>query len=405
MARLESDVEAHAIGLDRVRLGRLERRLEDSFDRGARAGALILIARGGKVGYMHAAGWRDAEARLPVGADTVWRMYSMTKPLTSIAALSLCEEGRLTLDDPVARFIPAFAHARVFDPASTAPDPSRPAREPLRVRHLLTHTSGLTYPSGLGDRVDALYVEKLGQPARFPSLEAFCDALAALPLLFEPGSAWNYSFSTDVLARVAEVAAGMPLDRVLRERVLDPLGMDETGFAPPPDAGDRLAVLYAAQGGSLARAPEREQGYSPFPQGGTGLWSTARDYQRLLEMLRGQGEAGGVRVVAPSTLGLMTANHLPGGVDIPTFARPSLLASTLRGYGFGLGFSVLADPVRAGTISHRGEYGWGGAAGTEFWVDPTEDLTVLFCTQVLGAPDEHPLRRELRWLVYQALVA
>jgi CubicO group peptidase (beta-lactamase class C family) len=404
---LEPDVDPDAIGLDPARLGRLERHLDRYIASGRLVGTLTVIARGGRVGYLRAQGRRDASR--PVTSDTIWRIYSMTKPITSVAALMLCEEGSLSLLDPVSDHLPAFGDARVlrFGPAERPR--TVPAQEPMRVWHLLTHTAGLTYGFMARDAVDAAYRATFGARAESDgTLSEFCDRLATLPLVFEPGSAWNYSHATDVLGRVVEVVSGVSLERFVRERITEPLGMPGTGFAIGEDEADRLADLYAADPstGLAMPAPERDGPRTvprAFHSGGGGLVSTARDYLRFLEMLRRGGALDGARLLSPATVARMTANHLPGGVDIPTFAYPSRLSEEFPGRGFGLGVATLDDPVKARTIGSRGEYSWGGAAGTEFWLDPARDLTVLFFTQVLGAPDEHRLRRELRWLVYQAL--
>ncbi len=404
MAAIAQVAEASDIGLDAGRLWRLEERLKGYADDGAWPGSLIVIARGGRVGYVHAAGWLDLSSRRPVRADAVWRMYSMTKPVTSVAALMLCEEGRLRLTDPVADYIPAFADARVYQFGPASAPVTVPAREPVRVWHLLTHTSGLTYPHWMRDAVDDAYRRDLARRGVPATLEALCDRVGRLPLLFEPGTEWNYSMSTDVLARVVEVVSGHGLDAFFAERIFRPLGMSDTGFAPVADE-ERLATLYAHDpdaGAVLPAPPERALGMA-FPTGGTGLWSTAADYQHFVDMLRGGGALGGERLLSPASVHLMRQNHLPGGRDIATAARPGTLAREFPGRGFGLGFAVLTDPVAAHTIAPAGEHSWGGAAGTEFWIDPVRDLTVVFFTQVLGAPREHALRRELRWLVYQAV--
>lgn len=405
MAAIVQEVEPDEIGLDATRLGRLGARLEAYVERSAWIGTLTLISRGGRVGYVHRAGWRDAASRRPVETDTIWRLYSMTKPVTSVAALMLCEAGALRLTDPVADYIPAFADPRIFQVGTAAAPVTVPARGPIRVGHLLSHTSGLTYPFWMRDPVDEAYRLALGDGSGFATLAAWCERVGSLPLLFEPGSEWNYSVSTDILARVVEVASGQCLDGFFAERIFRPLGMRDTGFLLPADDA-RLATLYAfdPRTATVRPAPAEWRMELPFPTGGTGLVSTAADYHRFTQMLRRGGALDRARLLSPATVALMTHNHLPGGKDIPSAARPGTLAREFPGRGFGLGFAVLTDPVAANTIATRGEYSWGGAAGTEFWVDPARDLTVLFFTQVLGAPAEHALRRELRWLVYQALV-
>jgi CubicO group peptidase (beta-lactamase class C family) len=411
VAGLEPNATPEEIGLDAQRLRHWERVFDAHIASGRYRGTLTVIFRGGRIGYVRAAGARDAEADLPVEPDTIWRIYSMTKPITSVAAMMLCEEGALTLGDPVAKYIPAFADVRVYGVGPARAPATEAARTPITIWNLLTHTSGLTYWFHMRDPVDEMYRMTFqgGHEEPAPTLAAFCDRLATLPLLFQPGSEWNYSNSTDVLARVVEVASGQPFDRFLAEHILGPLGMNDTGYAVAEADAERLATLYApdlqtgraraVRGMDSPRTQPRA-----FHGGGHGLVSTAADYLRFARMLLGRGQVDGVRILAPHTADLMVANHLPGGVDVPAFARRSVLSDGLAGSGFGLGLCPVIDPTAARSPVSRGAYTWGGAAGTDFWVDPTEDLIVLFFTQVLFAPDAAELRRQLRWMVYSALV-
>jgi CubicO group peptidase (beta-lactamase class C family) len=409
MAALVQEVNPEEIGLDPARLERLERHLHRYLDAGRRMGTLTVITRGGKVGYLKALGYRDAEARLPAEVDTIWRIYSMTKPITSVAALMLYEEGLLSLSDPVSTYIPSFADARVyrFGPA-TAPL-TVPAQRPITIWNLMTHTAGLTYPFLYANPVDEAYRLagfNLAGPEQF-TLEEACDRWAALPLLFEPGTRWNYSHATDVLARVVEVASGKSIEEFFTERIFRPLGMADTGYLTPNAEASRVATLYSfdPRSQSAVATPNADSPRTeprPFHGGGHGLVSSAADYHRFTQMLLRKGELDGVRLLSPRTVEFMTENQLPGGVDIATFALPGVMSERQAGRGFGLGVSPLLDPVAAQTLSSRGEYTWGGAAGTVFWVDPACDLTVLFFTQVLWAVDE--LGNELRRFVYQALV-
>jgi CubicO group peptidase (beta-lactamase class C family) len=334
----------------------------------------------------------------------------MTKPVTSVAAMMLYEEGAFELKDPVSHFIPSFEDVRVYRAGSALKPLTEPAVEPVRIWHLLTHTSGLTYGFHHAHPVDALYraagFEWTSPPGM--DLAACCDAWAALPLLFQPGTEWNYGVSTDVLGRVVEVASGQSLDRFLGERLFAPLGMHETAFVVPGGDADRLAALYTpdpATGratrldglGDLALRPPHAL------SGGGGLVSTAADYHRFTQMLLGEGVLDGVRVLGSRTLRYMTRNHLPGGADLEAFGRPLFAETTFDGVGFGLGFSVLDDPVKNKVLASGGEYAWGGAASTAFWIDPAEELTALFFTQLLPS-STHPIRPQLKQLVYQALV-
>jgi CubicO group peptidase (beta-lactamase class C family) len=405
-----AEVGPEEVGLDPDRLGRLDRHLDDYVASGRHKGSLVAISRGGKIAHLSMRGYRDEEAGVPVDADTIWRIYSMTKPITSVAAMTLYEEGALSLFDPVAKFIPSFEDVRVFKKGSAAAPLTAPAAEPMLVWHLLTHTAGLTYEFFFNHPVDEMYRNAgfmLGAPEEF-SLEEACDRWASLPLLFEPGTAWNYSRATDVLGRVVEVASGLPLDELFSTRIFEPLGMNDTGFAVSDADRPRLSSLYAfdPETGKAMPSPDQDRVQSERPQflaGGHGLVSTAADYHRFTQMLLRRGELDGARILAPRTVDLMVSNHLPDGALLtPPFGRPLGLLVSNEGRGFGLGVAPLVDPIAVKSLSSQGEYCWGGAAGTHFWVDPSEELTVVFCTQVLFVPDE--LWVTMRKLVYQALV-
>jgi len=333
----------------------------------------------------------------------------MTKPITTVAAMMLYEQGRFELSTPVSRFIPAFADVRVYAGGSDLKPLSVPATEPMRMGHLLTHTSGLTYGFHRTHPVDALYRAagfEWGYPADV-DLASACDIWAGLPLLYQPGAEWAYSVATDVLGRVVEVLSGQTLEEYFAEHTLGPLGMADTSFGVPAAKAARLARLYlAAPGGGIVAGDTL--GAEPLQRtlfsGGGGLVSCAHDYHRFSQLLRRGGELDGVRLLGPRTLAYMTRNHLPGGADLDQFGRPVFAETPLRGVGFGLGFSVVIDPVRAGTLGNAGEYGWGGAASTAFFIDPVEQTTLLFFTQLLPS-STLPLRTYLRQLVNQALVA
>lgn len=408
--RLAVEAEPAELGFDATRLERIDRHFGGYVEDGRLCGWLLVVSRHGRIAHVAAAGLRDAEAGAPVRDDTVWRLYSMTKPIVSVAAMGLWEEGAFELKDPVSRWIPAFANARVWTGGSSLKPVTEPLTEPLRMWHLLTHTSGLTYGFHYSHPVDAIYRANgfdWGTPPGV-DLEACCEAWAAMPLLFQPGREWNYSVATDVLGRVVEVIAGRPLDAVLAERVLDPLGMAETGFFAGDELAPRLAALYSpdpstgvalrndALGAGALRRPD-------CLSGGGGLVSTAADYHRFARMLLGGGELDGTRLLAPRTLRYMGSNHLPGGADLEQVGRPLFSETTFDGVGFGLGFSVLLDPVANRVPGSPGELAWGGAASTAFWVDPALDVSVLFFTQLLPS-SAHPLRPQLRQLVYQALL-
>jgi CubicO group peptidase (beta-lactamase class C family) len=414
VSELTVEVDAAEAGLDPERLARIDAHFARYVADGRLPGWLLTVRRHGRLAYVARAGSRDLEAGLPVTDDTMWRIYSMTKPVTSIAAMILYEEGKLALTDPVSAFIPSFGDVRVYTGGSDLRPVTVPVVEPVRIWHLLTHTAGLTYGFHRVHPVDALYRAagfEWGTPAGLDLAQA-CDTWAGLPLLFQPGTEWNYSVATDVLGRVIEVASGQRLDEFLAARILRPLGMTQTAFWAGPEAAPRLAALYTrSRDGAVTRLDALGQAALARPamiSGGGGLVSTAADYDRFTQMLLQRagspaGELDGVRLLSPRTVGYMTRNHLPGGLDLETFGRPLYAESPFRGVGFGLGFAVVIDPLPGKVVCSAGEISWGGAASTTFWVDQDADLAVSFFTQLLPS-SSYPIRPELRQLVYQALV-
>ncbi|QEC50388.1 beta-lactamase family protein [Baekduia soli] len=400
---------ATAHGFDPDRLSRIERGLQPYVDEGRIPGFQFVLARDGDIVHEAVSGHRVLETRAPVTPDTIWRIYSMTKPITSVAAMMLWEEGAFELDDPVSRFIPSFGDLQVYARGSSKNALTVAATEPIRIRHLLTHTSGLTYGFHHTHPVDAMYREagfEWGTP-RGLDLAACCDAWAALPLLFQPGAEWNYSVATDVLGRVVEVASGETLDAFFARRILGPLGMADTGFGAPEADHGRLAALYVPDP-QTGRATRSEMGDAALRRprclsGGGGLVSTAADYHRFAQLLLGDGAFDGVRLLGSRTARYLRTNHLPGGADLQAVGRPLFAETTFAGVGFGLGVQVLLDPVAFLVPSSPGEFGWGGAASTVFWVDPVDRITMVFLTQLLPS-STYPLRSRLRQLVQQALV-
>jgi CubicO group peptidase (beta-lactamase class C family) len=407
---LRVEADPAELGLSAERLQRIDRHFGRYVDDGRLPGYLAVVSRGGRIAHVASAGARDLESGAPVESDTVWRIYSMTKPITTVAAMMLWEEGAFELKDPVERYIPSFADARVYVRGSAQTPLTAPPAEPIRIWHLMTHTSGLTYGFHHTHAVDEMYRGAGFEWSTPPGLDlaACCDVWARLPLAFHPGAEWLYSVATDVLGRVVEVLSGQPLDAFFAERIFAPLGMSDTAFHAAPDVQPRLAALFAPDPatGRATRFDQMGEAALRPPDalaGGGGLVSTAGDYHRFAEMLRREGELDGVRLLGPRTVRYMRRNHLPGGADLDAFGRPLFAETTFEGVGFGLGFSVVEDPVPGRTAASPGEFGWGGAASTAFWVDPAEELTVLFLTQLLPS-STYPIRPQLHQLVHQALV-
>jgi CubicO group peptidase (beta-lactamase class C family) len=398
------------LGFDAERLERIDRHFDRYVDDGRLAGYLALVARRGRVVHVASNGKRDLESGAPVEPDTLWRIYSMTKPITTVAAMMLWEEGAFELKDPVARFVPSFAGVRVYVRGPAHKPLTVPAQEPVRIWHLMTHTSGLSYGFHHAHAVDEAYRLAGFETGTPPGMDlaACCDAWAGLPLAFQPGTEWNYSVATDVLGRIVEVISGRPLDAFFAERIFAPLGMRDTAFHAAPEDHGRLAALYTPDPATGRAIRFDEMGAVALrpPQallGGGGLVSSAADYLRFALMLLGEGELDGVRLLAPRTLRYMRRNHLPGGADLEAFGRPLFAETTFEGVGFGLGFSVVVDPVAGKTTTSPGEFAWGGLASTAFWVDPVEDMVVLFFTQLLPS-SAYPLRPQLHQLIHQALL-
>jgi CubicO group peptidase (beta-lactamase class C family) len=414
MTGLKAEVDPAEVGFDAARLDRLDRHFARYVDDGRLPGWLISVSRRGKLAHVSAYGARDVEAGLPVESDTLWRIYSMTKPVTSVAAMLLWEEGGFELTDPVSNYIPSFADVRVFSGGSDQRWVTVPATEPVRIWHLLTHTAGLTYGFHRAHPVDGIYRARgfeWGAP-RGLDLAACCDEWASLPLLFQPGAEWNYSVATDVLGRVVEVVSGQRLDEFFADRILGPLGMADTAFYAPPDRASRLGALYTpGPDGRASRLDAFGNAFFHEPaylSGGGGLVSSAADYHRFSEMLLDRpgspgGELEGTRLLSPRTVAYMTRNQLPGNADLDEFGRPLYAEASFAGSGFGLGFAVVLDPAAGKTLTSAGEYSWGGAASTAFFIDPREELTVNFFTQLLPS-SAYPIRSQLRQLVYSAIV-
>ncbi|MBV8094510.1 MAG: beta-lactamase family protein [Acetobacteraceae bacterium] len=395
------------VGLSSARLARVDDWMRRWVDSGRLPCLVTMVARHGRVVDLRCYGRADVERNKPVATDTIFRIYSMTKPLTSVTIMMLYEEGRFQLDDPIARFLPCFRNMRVYVGGMGGKLDTVPAQRDITFRDLLTHTSGLTYGFMESNPVDALYRER-GVDFGLPdgNLGELVERAAALPLIAQPGREWNYSIAADVLGHLVAVISGQSFERFLQERVIGPLGMVDTGFFVPGDKLGRFAANYGpTPEGKLQLLDDPQTSRFGAPRrvcsGGGGLVSTAADFMRFCQMMLNKGELDGTRLLGRKTVSLMTANHLGG--DMAAMGQARFSESSFEGIGFGLGFSVMLDPARAQIMGTPGEYAWGGLASTAFWVDPAEDMAVVMLTQLVPS-STYPIRRELRVLTYQALV-
>jgi len=401
-------IEPKQVGLSSDRLSKISRWMRRYVDEGKLPFAMTLVARRGEVAFFDLVGMRDVKNRYPIGADTIMRFYSMTKPITTVAAMMLYEEGHFQLDSRIADFVPCLGDMEIYVTSEKGQLKSRPSRNPITFQHLMTHTSGFIY--GFGDDsplAEQYQFNRTDFDIDSGKLEGVVGRLSSLPLAHEPGTSWHYGVSTDVLGYLVEVISGKSLRDYMMERIFLPLGMEDTDFGIPMEKLGRFSCLYEFDrlaGMRLADSADDTRyvldnvvTYS----GGGGLMSTMPDYYRFTKLLRNKGEVHGQRLLGRKTVDYMTCNHLPG--DLAAMGQPTFNETTYEGIGFGLGFSVMLEPAKAGVVGSSGEYAWGGMASTAFWIDPTEDMTVIFLTQ-LSPSDAYPLRRELRVLTYQALV-
>lgn len=399
-----------ALGFDPLRLARIEPFLRSAYlDTGRLPMIQLLVAREGRPAYYFQAG-RMGEDRGEVREDALFRIASMTKPVTSIAFMQLVEQCKVALDDPVTKVIPEFADLRVYSGGGGGSAPFVPGQKagPMRFVDLLTHMSGLTYGFQNRTNVDAAYRENNFDFARkHLDSDEFIARLAKIPLEFSPGERWNYSVSTDVLGVAVERISGQRLGAYFEEHIFAPLGMTETRFGVEPDQLDRLVDAYQYMPGEKpkpidAGRTSRLGQPGKFDSGGGGLVGTIADYHRFCAMLIGRGELGGARIIAPKTLDLMTANHLPGGKDLTELSQSLFSEANNAGTGFGLGFAMVIDPARTLIPSSKGEFYWGGAYSTAFFIDPVEKISMVFMTQVYPS-SAYPIRRQLKTLIYSAL--
>jgi CubicO group peptidase (beta-lactamase class C family) len=338
-------------------------------------GGIVLIARHGKVVFHDTYGLRQLDDQLPVERDTIFRIYSMSKAITSAAALMLVEEGKLDLDAPAADYLPEFAHTQVFDGEAV-----RPAKSPITVKDLFRHTSGLTYGNAAGSPTEKL-IEATEALDMHSDLELMATKLGQIPLQFDPGTDWQYGASVDVLGYLVQVVSGRPLDEFLQERIFQPLGMADTAFYVPHQKQARFAANYYSDGKGrlIIRDDPAKSRYllkPGLPSGGGGLVATASDYMRFLLMIEADGQLDGRRILSPQSVALMRTNQLPRGVDWIGFG-----GDKRTGVGFGLGFSVTVEPSDKNPHAHKDEYGWGGAASTHYWLSPHDSLIVVTMEQ------------------------
>ena len=395
-------VDPDSLGLDSVVLENIRQYLNDTYvDDGKYVGTMTLVSRKGQVAYLDSLGFMDRENKRPMQEDTIFRIYSMSKAITSIAIMQLYEKSKFRLDDPVYWYIPSWKNLRVYQ-SGVYPNflTSRPERH-MTIRDLLTHMSGLTYDFMYKSNVDAAYRKTKVQQAE--TLEEFVEILSTLPLEFSPGNKWNYSVSTDVLGYLVEVISGMKLEEYFNTNIFEPLNMEDTSFSCPQEKVDRLASLYEHVPNGEPRLLEIPFLNTKMASGGGGLFSTMVDYHNFCSMLLNQGEFNGKRLIGRKTLELMTVNHLPNNQDLTEMSESDFSETPYAGVGFGLGFSVMLDPAKSQTTSDIGEYGWGGAASTVFMINPKEDMFIIFLTQLLPS-STYQVRRELRSLVYSSLM-
>ncbi len=402
-------VQPESVGLCGERLARIGEHLRSRYvEPGKIAGTLTLVARRGEVAYLEAEGLMDRERNLAMREDAIFRIYSMTKPVTSVALMMLVEQGKLSLNDPVHRYIPSWRKLRVYKSGSWPLMLSEAATTTMTVRDLFMHTSGLTYSFLRATNVDQAYRKaEIGHIRPGYDLQQMVNDLAQMPLEFNPGTEWNYSVATDVLGHLVEVISGQSLAEYFQQHIFAPLGMVDTAFEISDDRVERFSACYQRNLSKelvLQDDPHNsEYRNRSFYSGGGGLVSTMADYHRFCQMLLNGGELNGARILGPRTIGFMTRNHLPGGTDMSEFARGSFSETAYEGVGFGLGFAQRVDPVKGGTLGSVGEYFWGGMASTIFWNDPVEDLSVIFMTQLIPS-GTFDFRGQLQSIVYSSII-
>ena len=392
-------VQPESMGFSSQRLERINHVMQQYVDEKKLAGIVSLVARHGKIVHFEKFGMADIRGKKPMQTDSLFRIYSMTKPITSTAVLMLFEEGRFRLTDPVQQYIPAFKDVKVLDSSPNSVKRLIEPNRPVSIRDLLTHTAGLSYGFDDNFYVDDLYRKNMWAKMDRGSLnlEGMVIEIAKIPLLFQPGTNFHYSTAVDVLGYLVQVVSGIPFEDFLQLRIFDPLGMVDTAFYVPQEKIGRFTVVYGPEEKGGLKVVDQVKGSRYLnppkaPSGGGGLVASTLDYLRFCQMLLNHGEFEGMRLLGRKTVELMTLDHLPAGVDVGSPHE-----------GFGLGVSVIRDVAKSQNLGSVGIYGWGGAANTNFWIDPVEDLIGIFMSQYM-APDNMPAETDYRNLVYQALV-
>ncbi|RYG02372.1 MAG: class A beta-lactamase-related serine hydrolase [Caulobacteraceae bacterium] len=408
------DAQSQWTGLDAGRLERITDHIERNYIASQKImGCQVAVARHGHLAYQKSFGSMDLERNKPMADDAIFRIYSMTKPITSIALMTLYEKGHFQLNDPISRYVPSWKNHRVWVSGEGEEMVTEAPKRPVSFRDVLSHTGGFTYGGGLPGvgvqhPVDNIYRElKIRSSGTADTMEGFLDKLAQVPLLYQPGERWMYSLSTDICGALVEIISGKPFAEYLQDEIFGPLGMNDTSFFVAPDKIDRFCANYQ-------RGPDKKlkliddpatSAYTKdpaFKSGGGGLTGTTADYMKFCEMLRRGGELDGHRVIGPRTLAMMHMNHLAGGKDLTQMAIGSFSETSNEGVGFGLGFASTMDEVSTGSLG-AGDYYWGGAASTIFLVDPKEDLTMVFMTQLMPSGTFN-FRGQLKSLIYSAIV-
>lgn len=401
-ARDLASSKAERVGMSSERLQRISALAERYVADGRVAGMVTMVSRGGKVVHFEATGSRGADDERPMTKDALFRIYSMTKPITAVAIMQLYEQGLFQLSDPISKWVPELAELEVLQADGTRV----PADKPITMQHLLTHTAGFSYGFDPNDPVDQLYRKAGGFEAK--NLDEFAERLAKLPLKYHPGERWHYSVAVDVTGLIVERMSGQPFDAYLQEHIFAPLGMTDTFFSVPDDKLDRFLPNHGWNAKDNKLVTLGDESVARFRNatlfsGGGGLVSSTQDYMRFAQMLASGGSLNGARILSPRTVELMTMNHLPASLSASGSGEaPTLVGTAMRGFGFGLGFGVVTDVPASGVMGSQGEYNWGGAAGTVFWVDPRQDMVAIGMIQLMGSP--WPYRSDLKVATNQAII-